>query len=66
MDGIDGDTLIMELLREHPGAKKVLARHGMMCTGCQGMEKEKLRHAAQNHGVPVKRLIKELKATIKT
>lgn len=61
---ISGDTVIYELVRDYPEAKRVLARHGLMCTNCQGAVSETLRHAAQNHGIPLERLIEDLKAQL--
>jgi len=66
MPDIKPDLSIQELLKKYPDTKKVLKKHGMMCTGCGGFESEKIRHAAQNHGVPVDKLIQELKEATKS
>ena len=66
MKEINPDYLIIDLIRKHPRAKKVLAGFKMMCTGCGGSEHETIRHAAQNHGVPLSVLLEELKAAIKS
>lgn len=65
MKKIDAGHKIGDLLREHPGAKKVLAGHGMMCAGCGGSDAETIRQAAQTHGVPLALLMDELKAAAK-
>jgi hybrid cluster-associated redox disulfide protein len=65
MAEITGHTCIRDLLREHPEARKVLARHGMDCPGCRGSENETVRHAARNHGLLLPDLLHELKAAIK-
>jgi len=54
------ETRIHELLKDHPGAGKVLEKYGMMCSGCGGAESETLRHAAQNHGLSLEELISAL------
>ena len=53
-------SLIKDILKEYPGSKKVLAKHGMMCMECKGIEHETLKNAAKNHGVSLKGLISEL------
>jgi hybrid cluster-associated redox disulfide protein len=59
---IGPDTVIADLLREHPEVKKVLAGYEMRCPGCRGSAAETLRSAAQNHGVELSRLLDELRA----
>jgi len=66
IEGISAASRVWELLREHPEARQVLARRGMMCPSCKGMENETLKHAACNHGVPLPALLDELKAAIKS
>jgi len=66
MAKIDGDSVIEDLIKDSPEVRKVLAKYGMMCRGCQGAENEILRHAAQNHGAPLKALIADLKAAAKS
>jgi hybrid cluster-associated redox disulfide protein len=59
---ITPDTVIAELLREHPEVKSILAEYEMRCLGCRGSEAETIRHAARNHGVALARLLDELRA----
>lgn len=54
-----------ELLREYPELEKVFARQGLKCAGCKGLEAETLRHVAENHGLPLNRLLSEIKAALK-
>ena len=66
MAEITGHTRIRDLLRSHPETKKILSRHGMRCTTCKGSDHETLRHAAVNHGVPLQKLLDELRAAHKS
>ncbi|HUT54567.1 MAG TPA: DUF1858 domain-containing protein [bacterium] len=65
MEEINAGSLVFDLMKKHPEARKVLTRHGLLCGSCKGLETETLRHAAQNHGVPLSALIADLKAAIK-
>lgn len=58
---ISPETRIQDLLKEHPGAAKVLEDYGMMCTGCGGAQSDTIKHAAQNHGLVPDELIQALR-----
>ena len=59
---IGPETTVRDLVKTHPGAAAVLARHGLM--GCGGSEGpvEPLAWFARVHDVPLPQLIEELKA----
>lgn len=59
---ITPDTVIADLLREHPEVKGVLEEFGMRCLGCKGSEAETVRHAARNNGIELARLMEELRS----
>ena len=65
MDEITAGSLLSDLLKKHPETRPVLTKRGMLCGGCKGSATETLRHAAQNHGVPLAALVAELKAVLK-
>jgi hybrid cluster-associated redox disulfide protein len=65
MPTINEKTRIKELLKK-PEAKKVLAKHGMICAKCKGSENENLKNAAQNHGLALEEFIREIKTAIKS
>jgi hybrid cluster-associated redox disulfide protein len=64
MPEINPALRVRDLLRDHPEAKKVLAKHGMLCPACKGAENDTLSHAATNHGVRLDRLLSELKTAV--
>jgi len=57
-------TIVRDLLKAHPGAAAVLARHGLM--GCGGREGpvEPLAWFARVHNVPLPQLLEELQAAL--
>ena len=59
---IGPETIVRDLVKTHPGAAAVLARHGLM--GCGGSEGpvEPLAWFARVHDVPLPQLIDELRA----
>ena len=66
MEEINAGSLVTDLMKKHPETRKVLVKHGLTCVSCGGVQTETLRHAAQNHGVPLSALIADLKAAIKS
>lgn len=61
MDGreIHPDTELKDLLKNEK-ARDVLSKKGFACFKCSGIAKEKLRHAAQCHGIDVNELIEAI------
>ena len=62
MAQISADLRLRDLLSEYPEAEKVIFRHGMRCLGCKGLSSERVRQAAQNHGLPLDHFLAELKS----
>lgn len=59
---ITKDTSIIEVLRSHPEAREVLAKHGMGCIGCMGSTTETIENGAKMHGIDIEALLQELNA----
>ncbi|WP_346354530.1 DUF1858 domain-containing protein [Azotosporobacter soli] len=57
---ITKETPIVEVLRSHPRAREIFAKHGMGCIGCMGSLTETLENGAKMHEIDVKALLKEL------
>ena len=47
---VTGETLIGQIVREHPEANQVLFSIGMHCLGCPASQSESLAEAAMVHG----------------
>ena len=60
---ISKETPIMEVLRSHPQAREIFARHGMACIGCMGSMTETLENGAKMHEIDVDELLKELNSS---
>ena len=57
MSQITGETLIGEIVREHPEACEVLFSIGMHCLGCPASRSESLQDACAVHGIPAEQVI---------
>lgn len=53
-------TTIIQVLRSHPFARDVFAKHGMGCIGCMGATTETLENGAKMHDIDLEALLKEL------
>jgi len=62
MPKFTAEMKIVDALRAHPEAKKILADYQLICEGCGGAAAESLRQAARKHGLLVETLLKELNA----
>ena len=58
---ITRDTIIAELLREHPECIEVLDRHTMPCLNCAGASTGTIGEGAMLHDVDADTLIAELR-----
>jgi len=63
---ITEQTIIADILREAPQAKKALDRHGLACKGCQGATAESVARAARNHGLEPRVLLREILEAVKS
>ena len=50
MSAVTADTLVGQIVREHPEAIEVLLSIGMHCLGCPASQMESLAEAAMVHG----------------
>ena len=57
---VDGDMLIMEILRMYPESAYVLMNCGMGCIGCPSSQMESLKEACMVHGLDPDEVIKYL------
>ena len=53
-------TAIIQVLRSHPMARDIFAKHGMGCIGCMGATNETVENGAKMHDIDVEILLKEL------
>jgi len=57
---ITKETAIIQILRSHPMARDIFAKHGMGCIGCMGAATETIENGAKMHDVDIEALLKEL------
>ncbi len=53
-------TAIIQVLRSHPLARDIFAKHGMGCIGCMGATSETIENGAKMHDIDLESLLKEL------
>lgn len=58
---ITKESVIADVLREHPGCIDVFDRHNMPCRTCMGVSTDTLEEGANMHDVNLDALIKELR-----
>ena len=58
---VNTDEMVSDLLTRHPRAARVLVNHGMHCVGCAIARFETLAEACAVYGIPVERLLDELR-----
>lgn len=57
---ITENMLLNEILEMDPDLTEVFLRHGLNCVGCPGARSEKLREAAEGHGLDLALLLNDL------
>ena len=57
---VTADTLVGQIVREHPEAAGVLLSIGMHCLGCPASQMESLQDACAVHGTNVDELVHQL------
>lgn len=57
---ITKQTAIIQVLRSHPLARDIFAKHGMGCIGCMGATNETIENGAKMHDINLEILLKEL------
>ena len=58
---ISPDTLISEIVTQHPGAEKVFGAHGLPCSGCHVSTRESVRGGAAVHHLDLEKLLDDLR-----
>ncbi len=61
---VTAETLIGQIVREHPEAANVLLSIGMHCLGCPASQMESLAEAAQVHGYQPEDVVKAVNEAI--
>lgn len=61
---ISSDTLISEIVSQHPGAEKVFGAHGLPCAGCHVSTRESVRGGAAVHHLDLDALVADLQRFI--
>lgn len=64
---IKKDMYVLDILKEYPEAKKVLADYGLNCSGCLGADSDRIEKVASSHEIDLESLLADLnKAVEKT
>lgn len=61
---ITAETLVGQIVREHPEANQVLFSIGMHCLGCPASQMESLGDAARVHGFDPQQVVDAVNAAI--
>ena len=61
---VTGETLIGEIVTQHPEAVEILLSIGMHCLGCPASRNESLEEACMVHGIPAEQVIDAINAKI--
>ena len=63
-NAVTGQTLIGEIVNNHPEAIEILLSIGMHCLGCPASQMESLEEACAVHGIPADKVIDAINAKI--
>ncbi len=61
---VNAQTLVGEIVMNHPEAIEVLMSIGMHCLGCPASQAESLEDACAVHGIPVDSVVKAINEKI--
>lgn len=61
---VTGETLVGQIVREHPEANQVLFSIGMHCLGCPASQMESLADAARVHGFDPEKVVQAVNEAI--
>ena len=61
---VNAQTLVGEIVMNHPEAVEVLLSIGMHCLGCPASQAESLEDACAVHGIPVEGVIEAINSKI--
>lgn len=64
MKKITEETLISDVIKNHPGAAKVFKKYKVDCIGCSGAENDRIKHVATAHGKDLCQLLLDLNDAI--
>lgn len=64
MSAVTGETLVGQIVNEHPEAINVLLSIGMHCLGCPASQMESLADAAAVHGFKAEDVVKAVNDAI--
>ncbi len=62
---VDKNTLIGDIVKEHPGVVSIMNDHGIHCVGCHVATWETLGQASRDNNVDADGLLRELNEYIK-
>ena len=60
-ESVNAQTLVGEIVMNHPEAIEVLMSIGMHCLGCPASQAESLEDACAVHGIPVDQVVEAMK-----
>ena len=61
---VNAQTLVGEIVMNHPAATEVLMSIGMHCLGCPASQAESLEDACAVHGIPVDSVVEAINEKI--
>ena len=61
---VNAQTLVGEIVMNHPEAIEVLMSIGMHCLGCPASQAESLEDACAVHGIPVDQVVEAINSRI--
>ena len=61
---VTAETLVGEIVRDHPEAIEVLLSIGMHCLGCPASQMESLGEAAMVHGMDPEKVVEAVNSAI--
>jgi hydroxylamine reductase len=62
--GITKDSVIADVVREHPEAIAVFLQYGLHCVGCSMAQYDTIASGARSHGVNPEYIVKDLNTHI--
>ena len=62
---INPETVIGDMLKDHPGTSAILTEAGMPCLGCPTSMRENIEQACFVHGIDVEPLLDKLNGYLK-
>ena len=63
-ESVTAQTLVGEIVMNHPEAIEVLMSIGMHCLGCPASQAESLEDACAVHGIPVDQVVEAINSRI--